>query len=297
MIKKFLAILCVFLPSAPTRFLYRVCGHRIGKNVKIPLFSYIYADEIFIGHDVDIRRFVYIHVHKISVGANTIISYGNQIKGPASFACQDNCFLGIQCVIHCVEDVTLGFYSGLGPRCTVYTHGSFLPVTMGYPAKFAPVIIEDFVWIAMEVTIMSGAHIDSNCIINPGVVIHSHIKSNSLIQMDPNQYLINDLSRLQKLKKKSVPYYHNQIISSFLNSRSLSYQYDAELSSYSVTGRFTFISHPDKNSLELLIHNKTKIEYDLEHFYTDDARPSMHRDFLAFIRFRYGIILRTRYRE
>jgi acetyltransferase-like isoleucine patch superfamily enzyme len=296
MIKKLMAFLCFFLPSAPTRFLYRICGHQIGKNVKMPPFSYIYANEISIGPDVDIRKFVFIRVNRLVLGANTIVSYGNQIKGRASFSCQDNCFLGVHCVIHCVEDVSLGFYSGLGPRCTVYTHGSFLPVTMGYPAKFAPIMIEDYVWIAMEVTIMPGAHIERNCIINPGVVVQTRIKSNSLIQINPHQYACNDLRRLQKLRKKSVPDYHAQIITSFLNSRSIAFQTNAERTCYSVPGRFTYFSHPDINCLELVFHDQKKILYDLEHFYADEGRQTIHKDFLAFIRFRFGLILRTRYR-
>jgi acetyltransferase-like isoleucine patch superfamily enzyme len=295
MFKQFVAILCFFLPSPPTRFLYRLCGFHIGKNVKMPPFSYIYGDKITIGNDVDIRKFVYIHVHELTVGANAIISYGNQIKGDASFTCGDNCFLGIQCLIHCAEDVTLGFYSGLGPRCTIYTHGSFLPVTMGYPAKFAPVVIGDFVWIAMEVTIMAGAHIEGNCIINPGTVIEGRVKSNSIVQLDAKQYEIYDLSRLQKLNKKDAAFFHNQIISSFLNSQSASYQHDAGASSYVVPGRYTFFSLPEKNCIELLIAGE-KISYDLGQFYADSSRRPINRDFLSFIRLHHGITLRTRSR-
>jgi acetyltransferase-like isoleucine patch superfamily enzyme len=295
MFKKYVAFLCFFLPSAPTRFLYRLCGYHIGKHVMMPLFSYVYADEMTIGNDVDIRRFVYIHVHVLAVGASTIISYGNQIKGDASFTCGDNCFLGIHCLIHCAEDVTLGFYSGLGPRCTIYTHGSFLPVTMGYPAKFAPVVIDDYVWIAMEVTIMAGAHIEGNCIINPGIVIQGRVKSNSIVQLDPKQYAIHDLTRLQKINKKDAAFLHNQIISSFLDSQSASHQHDAGGSSYAIPGRYTFVSLPEKNCIELHIAGE-RISYDLGQFYADSSRRRIHRDFLSFIRLRHGITLRTRSR-
>jgi acetyltransferase-like isoleucine patch superfamily enzyme len=295
MLKKAVAFLCFILPSGPTRFLYRLCGHRIGRNVKMPPFSYVHADEITIGDDVEIRKLVYIHVRKLAVGANTIISYGNQIKGEALFSCGDNCFLGIHCLIHCAKDVTFGFYSGLGPRCTVYTHGSFLPVTMGYPAKFAPVVIEDYVWTAMEVTIMPGAHIERNCIINPGVVVQGRVKANSLIQVDPKRYGVFELSKLQKISKRDVPYWHNQIISAFLDSQAASYQHNAETASYAVPGSYTFLSHPETNCIELLISGE-RILYDLGEYYADQCRRPVHREFLAFIRLRHGITLRTRYK-
>lgn len=295
MLKKMVAWLCFILPSRPTRFLYRLCGHRIGKNVRIPALSFVHAEEMTIGNDVVIRRFVYICVRKLSLGASTIVSYGTQIKGEAGFSCEDSCFLGIHCLIHCVENVSLGFYSGLGPRCTVYAHGSFLPVTMGYPAKFAPVVIEDHVWIAMEVTVMPGAHIERNCIINPGVVVQGRIRANSILQLDAKQYGVHDLSRLQKLSKKDIPYWHHQIISAFLNSQAASYQYDAGAASYSIPGRYTFISRPEMNVIELHI-GKDRILYDLDLFSVDESRRLIHKKFLAFIRLRHGLTLRTRYR-
>ena len=296
MLKNFVAVLCVFLPSAPTRFFYRLCGCQIGKNVKMPFLAYIHAKEIILGNDVQIRRFVYIKVRKLSVGANAIISYGTQIKGKASFSCKDNSFFGIHCIARCAEDVALGFYSGLGPRCTVYTHGSFLPVTLGYPAKFAPVVIEDFVWIAMAVTIMPGTHVERNCIINPGVVVQGRIRSNSIIQQNPDHYMTHDLVRLQRISKKSVPYYHDKIISSFLDARAIPFQHEKDSDRYTLPDGRVFCSHPDTNRIDLLMKGSKKVLYDLEGFYTECSRDPLHRDFLAFIRLHFGITLRTRYR-
>jgi len=295
MLKKLVAGLCFFLPSGTTRFLYRLCGHRIGKNVRIPALCYVHADEMILGNDVDIRRFVYIQVRKLSLGANTIVSYGCQVKGNAGFSCEESCFLGIHCLIHCVEDVSFGFYSGLGPRCTVYTHGSFLPVILGYPARFAPVVMEDYVWIAMEVTIMPGAHIERNCIINPGVVIQGRVKSDSIVQLDPKSYSILDLKRLQIISKKEPSYWHQQIITGFLVSKSVAFQHDAGTSSYSVAGRYSFISRPETNAIELHV-GKERILYDLERFYAAASRRRIHKEFLAFIRLRHGLTLRIRYR-
>jgi len=294
MLKKAVAFLCIFLPSGPTRFLYRLCGHRIGKNVKMRPLSFIYADEMSIGNDVDIRNFVYIHVRSLKVGANAIVSYGSQIKGIASFSCGDNCFIGVHCLINCAEDVSLGFYSGLGPRCTVYTHGSFLPVTMGYPAKFAPVVIEDYVWIAMEVTLMPGVHIERCCIINPGVVVQGRVKSDSLIQIDPKSYTVHDLNRLRKISGRETAQWHDQIISAFLRDRSAPIQHDAGTATYAVPGAYTFISHPETNGIELAVKGE-KILYDLEGFTADRSRRAIHKSFLAFLRLHFGIILRTRY--
>ncbi len=295
MLKKIIAGLCFFLPSKPTCFLFRLCGHRVGKNVRIPVFTFICAESLTIGNDVDIRRFVFIYVRKLSLGANTIVSYGCQIKGEAGFSCGDNCIFGVSCLIHCAEDVTVGFYSGLGPRCTVYTHGSFLPVTMGYPAKFAPVIIEDYVWIAMEVTIMPGVHIGRNCLVSPGVVLDGRVRSDSIVQIDSKNYQIFDFARLQKIGKKDTSYWHGKIITEFLDAQSLSYQFNRQANEYVAPGGYTFVSHPDTNSIELIVSGR-RIQYDLEGFHADYSKKNVHREFLKFIRLHHGIILRTRYK-
>jgi acetyltransferase-like isoleucine patch superfamily enzyme len=294
-LKKIVAAACFFLPQGATRVLYRLCGHRIGKNVRMPALSFVHADDMAIGNDVVIRRFVFISVHRLSLGANTIVSYGCQIKGDAGFSCKDDCFLGVHCLVHCLEDVSFGFYSGLGPRCTVYTHGSFLPVTRGYPARFAPVVMGDRVWVAMAVTIMPGAHIESDCIVNPGVVVQGRIKAHSLLQIDARSVSTLDLRRLRLIAKKDPAYWHHRIITEFLTSMDVTFDYDAAAASYAVPGRFAFVSRPEANMIELQI-GRDRILYDLDMLIADKSRRPVHRRFLAFIRLHHGLTLRTRYR-
>ena len=295
MIKKIIAFACFILPSGITRALYRLCGHRIGKRVRMPALSFVLAEDIAIGNDVVIRRFVFIKVRRVALGDNTIVSYGCQIKGDAGFSCGANCFLGVHCLVHCLEDVTFGVYSGLGPRCTVYTHGSFLPVTLGYPARFAPVVMEDRVWVAMSVTIMPGTHIESDCIVNPGIVVQGRVKTNSLLQLESSSVSRLDLKRLRLLSRKDPAYWHHRIITDFLNAMSLTFQHDAVAGSYEVPGKLRFVSAPGTNTIELRI-GRDRVRYDLDFFVADDSRRAVHRRFLDFVRLRYGLTLRTRYR-
>ena len=60
MMKELLSALSILLPSFATCIFFRLLGHKIGKNVKIGFLSYVYADEIEIGNDVDIRTLVFI---------------------------------------------------------------------------------------------------------------------------------------------------------------------------------------------------------------------------------------------
>ena len=295
MIKVIISALCILLPSFATRVLYRLLGHKIGKSAKIPLLSYIYANEMEIGNDVDIRPFVFIRVNKLSIGNNSIVSFGTQIKGDKSFITKGNNFIGAHCLINCEEDVRLGFYSGFGPRCTVYTHGSFLPVTKGYPARFEEVVLEDYVWIAMEVKILPGTYIEENCVINPGVVLKSRIKSNSLVEFNPAAFRKADLTKLQKFLKKSNSYPLNEIISGFLRYFQIEYTHNQEEHSISAGQKYVFKYFPNTDIIELVFNNDKKIKYDLENFSADYSKLKIHKKFLFYLRRRCGIILQSDY--
>ncbi|MBN1569560.1 MAG: hypothetical protein JXA73_17075 [Acidobacteria bacterium] len=282
MFKKLISAICVLLPSGPSRLLFRLAGHKIGKNCRLPVFSYVYAEQLELGNDVDIRPFVLINIPQCRIGSSSIVSYGTQIIGGKGFFTKDNCFIGPHCIIHCEENVSLGFYSGLGARCIVYSHGSFLPVTRGYPAKFAEIVIEDYVWIAVGVSFLPGAHVESNCIINAGVVVNSRIPSGTLLQYDAKQVQRLDLNKVTGFAKRSNQHYHKNIIDSFLSGRKLN--------------SCRFESNPESNTVSLYLPGKVQpLSYDFENYYCDNSSNKIHREFLAFLRLRYGINLRTRY--
>lgn len=296
-IKKVISLISVLLPSRATCMLYRVIGHKIGRNVKIPIFSYIHADKIELGNDVDLRHFVFISVSDLSIGNNAIISFGTQIKGEKSFHAGDNSFIGPHCMIHCDENVTIGFYSGLGPRCTVYTHGSFLPVNKGYPARFEEVVLEDYVWTGMTVTMMPGAYIESNCIINPGLIISSRIKSNTIVQFNASAFSHLSLNRLQKIMKRDNTHHHERILREFLEHYEMQYIHEKTNNSFGINERLEFKYFPDINKIKLVHSGNKEITYDLENYYTDYSTLDIHKKFLFFIRRRFGITLRTIYMD
>jgi acetyltransferase-like isoleucine patch superfamily enzyme len=98
-VKWIASILAFGLPSPLTRWLFRLVGHRVGRNTKLPVFSFVYAERMELGNDVDIRPFVFISIATLTVGSNTIVSFGTQMKGEKGFHCGDNCFIGAHTII------------------------------------------------------------------------------------------------------------------------------------------------------------------------------------------------------
>jgi acetyltransferase-like isoleucine patch superfamily enzyme len=296
MVKEICSALSVILPSFLTCTIYRLLGHHIGQNAKLSFLSYVHADEIEIGKDVQIRSFVFIRVKKLSIGDNSIISFGTQIKGEKSFSTKGNNFVGVHCLINCEEDVRFGFYSGLGPRCNIYSHGSFLPVIKGYPAKFETVVLEDYVWVGMAVTILPGAYIESNCIINPGVVLKSRIKANTLIEFASTAFRSMDLNRLRNFSKKKSNFdYHKEIVTNFAAHFNMSCEYSDADKMFLVSGKYTFKCFPESDVIELLHNGNKKIRYDFSASSTDYSKLRIHKRFLFYMRRRYGVILSINY--
>jgi acetyltransferase-like isoleucine patch superfamily enzyme len=293
---KLAAFLAVLLPSAPTRALFRLVGHKVGRNTKLPLFSFVCANRLELGNDVDIRPFVYISVSELTIGSNTIVSFGCQIKGEKGFSAGDNCIIGAHAIVHCDENVRLGFYSGVGPRCTIYTHGSFLPVTMGYPALFAEVVLEDFVWTAMGVLFLPGTHVEQNCIINPGVVVSGRVPAGTRLQMSPEAVKHIDQGKLLRFSRRSPAYYHQAMVRGFLTAEGVAWEESENGAVFKFEHGGEFLSFPATNALELRKGNQRIASYDLEGFYATQSKAAMHRKFLAYIRRRFGLTLRTTYR-
>ena len=296
MIKKIVSAVCIFLPSGLSRVLFRLAGHKIGRKSRLPLLSYVFAEQLELGNDVDIRPFVFINVHECRIGSNSIISYGSQITGSKGFYTKDNCFIGPHCIIHCEENISLGFYSGLGARCIIYSHGSFLPVNKGYPAKFSEVVIEDFVWTAIGVLFLPGSHVESNCIINAGVVVGSHIPSGTLLQNDSRQFQKTDLNKILNFSRRDNRYYHKKIINSFLSYLKVDFSVSSDTNKYQCSNGYRFESEPEANRIAMFIPGKDRpVFYDFENYYCDLSSDKIHKEFLPFLRLHFGIILRTNY--
>jgi hypothetical protein len=188
----------------------------------------------------------------------------------------------------------MGFYSGLGPRSIVYTHGSFLPTCKGYPAKFQEVVIEDYVWVAMAVTIMPGTRIESNCIISPGVVLSSRIKSNSIVELKSGILSINKLNLLQRFLRNKGDGDIVNIVRQFLEHKQIEFDYDADKCVFQLTDSAEYKVSTDSSEIEFIC-GSDRIRYDLDNFCVDYSKLKTHRDFLFYLRRRCGIILRTNY--
>ena len=180
-----LAITMIF-PSSIRIILMNLLGFKINRKAKLHLFSFIYAK------DIRIEAFAKIDSFVIIAGLDSLVMYENSaiqrftyISGNQLFKLNKRAMIGSRCVINAGADVELGEYSALAPRSSIYTHGTFLPATHGYPVTNNGVKIGDFCWIMQNSSIGPGVTIGSNSIILPGSSVVKNIPGNLVVYETP----------------------------------------------------------------------------------------------------------------
>jgi|SRR3989344_1842627 len=116
--------------------------------------------------------------------------------------------LGNRCTIHnntidLAKEVAIGDDVGLSPDVTIYTHGYWNSVLSGYPAKHAPVVIENGVIVGYRTTILAGVTIGRNAVIGAQSVVTKSLPGNVIYGGNPAKK-IRDVIEPSEEEKKTL---------------------------------------------------------------------------------------------
>lgn len=214
------------LPSIFKKFIYRLRGYEIGKNVSfgfgsvivgkkvtigqgtsIGMFTFILSKEVKIDRYVKIGSFTYISVNTFFVGDDTRINENVYVAGlslPESelrlgkrVIIMQMSFLNPTKPIH-IEDDT-----GIGGGCKIFTHASWQSILEGFPVAYGPVTIKRNVWIAWDVFIMQGVTIGGNSTIGAGSIVNINIPPNSLAVGSPIKIAVSGQKKWPRVPSES----------------------------------------------------------------------------------------------
>ncbi|MHA1800046.1 MAG: acyltransferase [Candidatus Helarchaeota archaeon] len=186
---------------------------------------YISAKKIEIGEDVTFKNNIDIRVkgifsigdrsrlgtdvvirgNNIKIGNDLFHSYGLRIGGGGSMHPNANLTIGDRCTIHnnfinVCEEVKIGNDVGLSEDVAIITHGYWLSVLDGHPAKFSGVTISDRVIIGYRSIILMGVTINENTIIGANSVVTKDLEKNGVYAGNPVR-LIKKLIPVPKEKR------------------------------------------------------------------------------------------------
>jgi len=190
-VKYFVQIVAFFVPAFLKVALWRCLGFKIGKRVKIGLFSFVMVEQLHLGDDACLDPFTLVALLKeLYLGDKSRIAVFSKVYGGGSFKAERRNLVSVQCLIECHPGcaVIMRDYACFGPRNTIYTHGDYLPPLQGYPSKRGDVIIGEYSWTGMATVLLPGTTIGARTIITPGAVLSGQVPGNSFIKSSAYQY-------------------------------------------------------------------------------------------------------------
>lgn len=202
-------MLTVGMLPLPLKILYyRMGGAKIGANVLIGPGSVIIADELEIGEGAQVGFGTYLRARKIKIGrfarigsvsffdAETIeigedakiseqVFVGGLSSPESHFHLGSRTILMQHTFINVARPVWIGDNTGIGGKCTIFTHGSWQNMLDGYPVSFAPIHIGDNVWIPWQVFVMPGVSIGDGATIGANSLVTKSIPAGALAVGNP----------------------------------------------------------------------------------------------------------------
>jgi len=296
MFKKFIQLVAFLFPSPINLWIHKLSGAKIGNYVNIHPGVLIFANTIEIGDSAKIKFGTMINVKNFKLGKKSFIGFFTLAKGESDLIINDACMIGPKNMLNCSKDITIGFYSGVGPGCYLYTHGSGMPVTEGYRATFAPIHIKEKVWVNMRSTIGPGVTIEEGSIVMPGTVLLESIKAKRMVVGDPAK-LNNIPFFIKGINPVSIEKLATEMISNYCNysnefhgtsweikndSLEIIYRKKKYKISVNAPGDIVFLAEKGLRS--------DGMYFNLADLSTDDSRNPVKLELESFLRLYYGCI-------
>jgi acetyltransferase-like isoleucine patch superfamily enzyme len=145
----------------------------VGKNIYLGPCSYIGDNNQIEGLSIKFGDYLYLD-------SNVVIGHGGKFNYDSELIVGNKCMICSYVKLNLNYKVEIGDEVGIGEYVDIWTHGSFPPVLMGYPAQFDRVKIGSNVWLPAKSTVMPGVNIGDNVVIGANSVINKNLPTGSL---------------------------------------------------------------------------------------------------------------------
>jgi len=202
-------------------------GVSFGRNTLINIRGdFSIGNRSRLGDNTDIRG------NNVLLGSDLYHSKGLTVGGGGRYNPNANLTIGDRCTIHnnfinVFEPVHIGNDVGLSPEVSILTHGYWLSVLEGFPARFASVNIRDGVIVGYRSVILPGVTIGEKAVVGAQSVVTKDLQGYGIYAGNPAKFIrkIKPLSKEERVKKfkeimekyKEVAKYHGISPKIFVN--------------------------------------------------------------------------------
>jgi len=295
-LKSIIRVIAFFFPKPINIWLHRLAGGSIGKHVSIPPGVLLLVENLEIQDEAVIKFGTMMRVRTFKLGRKSSIGYFTLVNGADDFIVKSACVIGAKSIINCDRSVTFEYYSGNGPGCYIYTHGSFLPVTEGYRSTFGPIRIEEKVWIQMNCNIGPGVSIGKGSVIMPGTVLLESVEANKMVVGDPAKLMKVPILK-QPMKNEKYKDFARKILTEYriwsnnynktdwkIEDDVLFFNENRNASSLSVDGESDIVILTEPGKI------RNGMYFNLCDLTTDSTRDTLKMKLEDFLRLHYGLI-------
>lgn len=159
---------------------------RIGDGVRIALNADIDVDDLLVlGDDTVIMPGAIIEGSYVEIGRQGWIASGAHIGGGSCHGelsmlkAGDFLHMGRNSHVNIARRVDIGDEVGIGRGSEIYTHGSYLSQTEGFPVEFAPVSIGSRVWLPKAI-VLPGISVGSDVVVSAMSLVNKDLPSGCL---------------------------------------------------------------------------------------------------------------------
>jgi acetyltransferase-like isoleucine patch superfamily enzyme len=160
-----------------------------GDNISISLNgTFSMGDHSQLGDDIQVRG------NNVKIGKYLFHTSGLRVGGGGCQNPTANLSIGDRCTLHnnsinIAEPVKIGNDVGLSHDVTLLTHGYWLSVLDGYPAKFAGIKIGNGVIVGYRSVIMMGVEIVDNVVIGAQSVVTNNLRIKGVYVGNPAKFI------------------------------------------------------------------------------------------------------------
>ena len=126
-----------------------------------------------------VRKF-YLELIGMKVGKKTEINMAFYVMAPFRVKIGNNTHINQGCILDGRGNITIGNSVSISHRVSILT-GSHDVHSKTFQALFSPVIIDDYVWIGINATILPGIHIGKGAVVAAGAVVTKDVPPYSIV--------------------------------------------------------------------------------------------------------------------
>lgn len=172
----------------------------IGGDTRIGMLTILRGERFDIGAHCHIGHFSKVHVRELEMRSRSKIGARVEIAGDWRNK-SSRLTMGMHsqifqyCFVNVSREVTLGRNAGVGGGSYLFTHGSWLSQLEGYPVAFAPIVVEDDVWLPWGCFLMPGVRVGRGSVVGARSVITRDVPPNALVAGVPAKVIRDRASR------------------------------------------------------------------------------------------------------